>query len=84
MAFAHEITKEAPMFDNPLFWAGLAAVAVAIVYGIDRLFRTVVNRSNADAGRYPHRVAKQLPRTLHTPDHDEVLDLKDETELATK
>jgi hypothetical protein len=70
--------------NSPLFWIGLGAVVVGIAVMIDYIWRGVFNRLVGDERRYPHRIATQLPRVLHKADHDEVLALKDETEIASK
>ena len=61
-----------------MLFVGLFAV------GVDRLLRWMFNRASVESGRYPHRIATELPRALHKADHDEVIELKDETELAAK
>lgn len=72
------------MMQSTLFWAGLIAFVGAMVLIIDQVFRRIVNRAAVEAGQYPHRVANELPRTLHRADHDEVLELKDEAELSAR
>ena len=72
------------MFQSAMFWAVLIVAVVAIVLVVDQVLRRFVNRFASEGEHYPHRVANELPRTLHKFDHDEVLELKDETETAAK
>jgi hypothetical protein len=70
--------------NSPLLWIGLGVVVVGIAVTIDYIWRGVFNRLVGDERRYPHRIATQLPRVLHKADHDEVLALKDESEMVSK
>ena len=70
------------ILDSAFFWVGLAVFVVTVGLIIDFLMRGLANRRSAVES--PHRVANQLPRTLHKQGYDEVLDLKDDTELQKR
>jgi hypothetical protein len=72
------------MPQSAMIFGGLVVFAAFVVLVVEQVARRLVNCCAADANRYPHRVANELPRTLHKPDHDEVLELKDETELSRR
>jgi len=64
-----------------IFWGGVILFVALAMRLIDFIFRIVASRqANAEEG-IRHRVANELPRTLHKKDHDEVLELVDERGL---
>src|SRR5208283_1828089 len=76
--------KEKPMngiFESTIFWIGLVGVIVIAGFVINYVMGSLANARVHEQCRYPHRVANELPRVLHTTDRDEVLELKSETEL---
>lgn len=72
------------LMQSAVFWGGLVLIIAACAVVFDQIFRRMVNWQIPEAARYPHRVANELPRILHRGDHDEVMELKDETELLVK
>jgi hypothetical protein len=66
------------LFNSALFWIAIAVFAVVAVVIVNVVFRTISNQQASERDCYPHRVANELPRTLHKADHDEVLDLANE------
>lgn len=72
------------IFQSTLFWVGLVAFVLIGAFVIDQIFRRMVNRNTEESAQYPHRVANELPRVLHKSDHDEVIELKDQTEISGK
>jgi len=69
---------------NTILWIGLCGLIILSLFAIDRLVRLLFNRFYNAQQNYPHRVANELPRVLHKSDRDEVLDLADERDAATK
>ena len=70
------------LFDSAFFWVGLAIVVAVALYAINSIFGGLFNARGQEQAKYPHRVATDLPRELHTKDRHEVLELKDETEMG--
>ncbi|QVL33493.1 hypothetical protein KIH39_06165 [Telmatocola sphagniphila] len=72
------------LLESTLFWIVVAILFAIALVAINFLMRKVADQQTGDPSRYPHRVANQLPRELHTSDRDEVLDLEDPTGPSTK
>lgn len=66
------------MLQSSMFWAVLVVSVVALGLVVNQILRRFVNRFASEGEHYAHRVANELPRTLHKIDHDEVLELKDQ------
>jgi len=62
-----------------IVWISLVVIVVVGVLAIDRIVRGLVNRFTRAQSSYPHRVANQLPRTLHKGDFDEIVELMDDS-----
>ena len=72
------------LLNSTFFWVGVGLLAIAAVYFINMIFGGLFNARSQEQAKFPHRVATDLPRELHTKDRDEVLELKDETEIQGK
>lgn len=64
-------------FPAVLYWGVLAVMIIAGVLLVDGIIRFLVNRISRVRAAYPHRVANELPRTLHQKDGDEVIEIAD-------
>lgn len=72
------------LLDSAIFWVLVVIFAAVAIYAVNAFFGRLADARSQEQSRYPHRVANELPRELHTKDRDEVLDLKDQTETPEK
>jgi hypothetical protein len=50
---------------DPFGWLLLAVAGAAAVFLLEGMFRLLFRRRETAEGRYPHRVANELPRELN-------------------
>jgi hypothetical protein len=65
---------------DPFGWLLLGVAGAAAVFLLEGVFRLLFRRHEAAEGRYPHRVANELPRELDLGGTD--VTIKSEWDLA--